>query len=123
MEEKIDMITMDKDADYFIQGNRLMMRLVRNNRDRCIGIVDGNAKLYTKFENDKGLHIKTNSFSLPYSLLKWLKEKGILGVKIIYQGIHYKSLVEDWLNKEKGEFLYFKSKAEKKIYLNRTLMK
>lgn len=108
-------IAVDNEATFYLDGNRVKMQLLKEKSTRSIGLVDGNARCYVKFENENGIHRATNSFSLPYRLLKWLEEKNISGIKIVFAGIHYRSVVKDWLTK--GEFLYFKKTTEKKLYL------
>jgi len=108
-------ITIDRDASFYLDGNSVKMQLYYEHSTRTIGFIDANARCFVKFENQNGIHRATNSFSLPYTLIKWLEDKHISGVKIIYAGIHYRSSIQDWLSK--GELLYFKNKAEKKVYL------
>ena len=114
-------ITVDRDATYWLEGNSVKMKLFYENRTRTIGVIDPIARAFMKFENMHGLHRETDSFSLPHSLLKWLESKGISGTKIVFEGIHYKALVKTWF--EKGIFLYFKNRTEKKLYLKRSEFK
>lgn len=102
-----------QDNDGFIH-----LSLYGSQKWRIIGRVNRISKYFEKWEHPPhGLHHESDSFSLPYSLLLWLKENKIKGIKIIYENINYVTTVDNWL--EKGDFLYFKGRTEKKLYLQR----
>lgn len=103
----------DRDIDYRQSGDAVEIRY--RGKWHLIGKVRNGE--YTKFENKNGLHQKTNSFGIPYSFLKWLENRKIKYMKIWFEGIHYDTTVQNW--REKGTFLYFKGRSEKRIHLNR----
>lgn len=92
------------------------VRLKWNGKVFTIGKIRG--KEFEKFENGKGVHVATDSFGMPWALMKFLQSKGVLYIHIFYGGYWYNTTVDHFI--EKGFFLYFKGAAEKRIYLKRS---
>ena len=105
----------DKDVEFRDNGGVIHMRLKSEQLWRRLGRVDGDE--YTKVENANGLHRKTDSFGMPYSLLAWFKSVGIEKIKIVYGGRDYTTTASKWMKSKL--FLYFNKKAEKRIYLTK----
>ena len=105
---------LDRDADFrFYRPNAIEMRI--NGRWRCIGkMLNGE---FVKFEGRHGLYKELNAFGLPHSFLLWLKKKNIRFIKVIYEGIHYRTTADKWLGE--GIYRYYKGRAEKRQYLPR----
>jgi len=105
----------DRDIDYRQSGD--VVEIFYRGRWRFIGKIRNGE--YIKYENANGLHQKTDSFGIPYTFLKWLDGHKVKFIKIWFQGIHHDTTVKNWL--ERGEFLYFKGRSEKRMHLTRAL--
>jgi len=68
-----------------------------------------------KKENGRGIHRKTMSFGFPYELLKKAELRGVRKVVVIYDNKVYTTDIENFF--KKGFVLYFKNRAERRIYL------
>lgn len=92
------------------------VRLRWNGKTFTIGKIRG--REFEKFENGKGVHVATDSFGMPWALMKFLQAKGVEYIRIFYGGYWYATTVDNFI--DKGFFLYFKGTAEKRIYLKRS---
>lgn len=105
----------DQEKYEFLPDGRVMMKLPFENRWRNIGsIIKEN---FIRVENMHGVHVKTDSFSMPHALLLKLQAQGIKGIVMVFEGVRYTTTVDTYL--KEGKFLYFKGRSEKKVYLNR----
>ncbi len=68
-----------------------------------------------KKENGRGIHRKTMSFGFPYELLKKAELRGVKRVVVIFNGSVFTTDIENFF--KKGFVLYFKNRAERRIYL------
>jgi hypothetical protein len=71
-----------------------------------------------KKENGHGIHRKTMSFGFPYELLKQAQLRGAKRVVIIFNGSVFITDLEKFFSK--GFVLFFKERAERRIYLPMT---
>ena len=107
------------EPDLDLSLDRDCVRLSWGGKTYTIGKIKGHE--FQKFENGKGLHRETNSFGMPFALLKFLEAKGVKYIKIFYGGYWHNTTVENF--HKQGFFLYFKGRAEKRIYLKREFFK
>jgi len=68
-----------------------------------------------KKENGNGIHQKTMSFGFPYELLKKAQLRGAKRAVILFNGSVFIAEVEKFFSK--GFVLFFKERAERRIYL------
>lgn len=106
---------MDRDAEYRIYDRNVEIHI--NGVWKLIGKLNPATRTYIKYENVKGLHKKTDSFGMPYTILNWLREHDYNNISVFYNRIYYRTTLNNWL--EKGVFLYFKGRSEKRMYLKR----
>jgi hypothetical protein len=68
-----------------------------------------------KKENGNGIHRKTMSFGFPYELLKRAQLRGAKRAVVVYKNSVFITNIEKFFSK--GFVLFFKDKAERRIYL------
>lgn len=106
-------VAADPDISVLLEGD--VVKMIFKNKAYHFGKIEGGR--FVKWENANGIHKTTDSFGLPNTLFKWLENRPIKFIRIIWGGMHYDTSTENW--RAKGFFLYFKGKAEKRIYLRR----
>lgn len=105
----------DPDVDILMEGDLVRMTIPRIQRTITLGKIIGNE--FRRFENGKGVHVASDSFGIPYVLLKFLEAKKVKFMQVHYGGMVYSTTTENW--RARGKFLYFKGIAEKRIHLSR----